>query len=189
MLLQAKYRADRRRPASVTLPDELRKCALLKDCDDTRALRGLHAMWRGRLPTSSGRRRRPRTAGRAAAADPLALRKQQRSAAFPENLLSQPDPSDGISYLEIPPGGPVDQSLPSLPAVLDLSFVVATNADRINVTLAAGYHLTISEKALDATLQVDTGRLADPGSRLAWESFLASVREGVSVKFLFTSAS
>jgi hypothetical protein len=206
-LVLSKYGADRRRPASVSLPDALGECALLRGCADARALRGLLAVWRGGLPAAVA----------AAAADEddtgggggwiqggwataddrqrWLQRQRQRSASFPENLLSRPEPSAGVSYLEVPPGGPADAALPGLPEVLDVSFVVATDADRIDVALAQDgasrpRRLAVSRKVLDpASLEVDAGRLPDPESRRAWASFLAGVREGVSVKFLFTNPS
>jgi hypothetical protein len=102
----------------------------------------------------------------------------QRSVAFPENLLSQPEPSDGISYFQLPRESSVAASLPSLPMILNVSFIIATTAERITATLAEGCHLMISEKILNASPQVDESKLPDSESKIAWASFLESVREG-----------
>jgi hypothetical protein len=116
---------------------EMGECGLLKGSKDDRALRGLLALWDGRLD-------RPPPGDAAAEAElapepaPVAASYLQGSKAFPGNLIRSRHPHDGLAYWEIDSDGNVagrpDVSL-ARPGVVDVTFVVCTNAKALKLRL------------------------------------------------------
>jgi hypothetical protein len=171
----------------VDLQAELRKCSLLRDCNDTRALRGLLAVWQGTLPANSEGEAIEQGLEFDAApleddsSDRTEPWWKQQSGAYPENLIPYGEPFDGAPYLRIPVNSTLE--LPALPCDRPVVFLLSTNARRINASLSGPGYVLLNEGSLDELQGVDETKLANPAP---WRKFLATVRENVSVQFLFT---
>jgi hypothetical protein len=188
-LLQTKHTENPSTPVAVDLEEELKKCCLLKDDKNDSVMRGLIALWDG---TFEGFRftwaQDERDEERAPPTSPAGFRQLQLSKAYPANLIMTRQPFDGVEYAEILHGGEVSGTgvvLPPLPARLDVSFVLASNAKRLDLVLPGNFSLPITEASLDEALMIVESKLS--GEQLEkWTAFRATFLEGVTLQFLFT---
>jgi hypothetical protein len=189
-LLQTKHTSFPNKLVGVNLPAELNKCCLLKNSVNDRALRGLLALWDGslfalrRVEDVEAKKKNDKVQGATAKSKPV-----QGSNAFPANLIKWQEVSDGVEYVKITGNGQVESSnfvLPGRPNPLDVTFVLSTNAERLNLTLAEAKSLIISEETLDGDMQVDPTKIPDEDAAAAWTSFENTLVPGVKLQFLFT---
>jgi hypothetical protein len=191
--IQTKHTSKSESSVKVDLAAEVGKCCLLKSCKADRALRGLVALWDGAfesfLPTPN------ETGGGSSEASERAPKQfwtLQSSKSYPANLIATRQPFDGVAYAEIMRNGKVKNTkmvLPRLPSTLDISFVLSSNAERIDLVLPGKYTIPITAAALDeATLQLDEGTLNET-QREKWRAFRGSMRDGVKLQCLFTGGS
>jgi hypothetical protein len=184
-LLQTKHTSIPNASVAVNLEEEMKKCCLLQDYKNDRVMRGLVALWDGffegfSLAWAQEDRDPP--------ASPYDFRQLQQSKAYPANLIMTSLPFDGVEYAEILLSGEVSGTglvLPPLPARLGVTFVLASNAKRLDLVLPGKFTLPITEASLDGTLQVVKDRLNED-QREKWTAFLGTFLEGVTLQFLFT---
>jgi hypothetical protein len=187
-LIQARYSTTPRKMMTLDLPAELRKCSLLRECDDTRVLRGLLAVWQGTLPanTSEGEAVEEGLELEPAQLDDDSVDScepwwKQQSMSYPENLITYSEPFDGVSYVRISVNTTL--ALPTLPGDRKIAFILSTNVRRINASLSDSDHVLLTEDSLNEFNEVDATKLINSAP---WKKFLETVRENVSVQFLFT---
>jgi hypothetical protein len=189
-LLQTKHTSTPNKLVGVNLLAELNKCCLLKSSVNDRALRGLLALWDGTLSAlrvaKDEKSNEDKDEGEGAKAKRQPV---QGSNAFPANLIRWQEVSDGVEYVTITDNGQVEGTnyvLPGRPDTLDVTFVLSTNAEWLNLTLAEATSLIISEETLDGDMQVDPEKLPIVDDAAAWTSFESALVPGVKLQFLFT---
>jgi hypothetical protein len=171
---------------AVDLEHELRECCLLKGCTNDRVIRWLIALWDG---TFEGTLQDNFDEGRPSPTSPTDFRQPQLSNAYPANLIMTRQPFDGVKHAEVVRSGRVKGPrlvLPPLPSRLDVTFVLASNAERLDLVLPGTCTLPVTEASLDGTLQIDEGRLSED-HRKHWGALCGTLLEGVTLQFLFTS--
>jgi hypothetical protein len=186
--LQTKHTSKPKSPVTVDLATEIGKCCLLKSCKANRALRGLVALWDGAFESVPPKTNETRESSKVSERTPSDFRKLQSSKAYPANLIVSRQPFDGVEYAEILKNGTVKNTkmaLPRLPAKLDITFVLSSSAERINLVLPGKFPISITAASLDDALQIDEGKLNE-GEREKWRAFLKSIRNGVKLQFLLT---
>jgi hypothetical protein len=186
--IQARYSTAPRKMMMLDLPAELRKCSLLRECDDTRVLRGLVAVWQGTLPANTSE---DDDVEHGLELEPAQLNDdsvdscepwwKQQSKSYPENLITYSAPFDGVSYVRISVNSTL--ALPTLPGERKIAFLLSTNVRRINASLSDSDHVLLTEDSLNEFNEVDATKLTNSAP---WTKFLETVREHVSVQFLFT---
>jgi hypothetical protein len=206
MLVQAKHTSKAH--VVVDLNEELDKCGLLKGCTDDRALRGLLAVWDGRVDDYF--QAAENAMMKASDEENPALNKE----ASPANLIKSGSRfEDPLKYLMIQAeegsdvnvdlkGGTV--SLTAIPDMVSVVFILSTNAETITLKLPGDVTLSVQEDYLDIDMQFDPTKMPTPegwgkekkrrtdggeeGTTPAkeWEKFKATVLVGVTLKFLFT---
>lgn len=169
----------------VDVQDELKKRGLLtKKCNaTTRLLEELIATWPGKKATGSTMQNDDANVWQQGK-----YRDRQVSPAFPENLLTSPwyrvdyDIIEG-SDISI---GTTKVPLPSFDDDSPISFILATNADKIKMVLSDSRDITITEENLDENMMIDMKSLS-VADRLLWKSRVTNqIWKGVQIKFLFT---
>jgi hypothetical protein len=188
--LRTKHTSAPNKIVGVNLPAELNKCCLLKSSVNDRALRGLLALWDGALSALRVADNEKANEDTYEVQGAKAKRKPvQGSNAFPANLIRWQEVSDGVEYVKITDTDRVEGTnyvLPGRPDTLDVTFVLSTNAERLNLTLAEATSLIISEETLDGDMQVDPEKLPNVAGVAAWTTFEGTLVPGVKVQFLFT---
>jgi hypothetical protein len=213
MLVQAKCTAQEN--VVVNLNEELDKCGLLKGGKDDRALRGLLAVWNGQFDDYFQEAENAMMQASGEETTALKKDAFECSRAFPANLIKSGRFEDPIKYLLVHTekgsdvkvdlkGGTV--ALPDIPDKVGVDFILATNAETITLMLPGDVTLSVQEDDLDVDLRFDpikTPTLEGRGKKKRravevvmgekettpaeeWEKFKATVRDGVTLKFLFT---
>jgi len=192
---------DSSSPVHVNLGQELEKCGLNRKSKDTRLLRGLLALWQGKLDMKA--RGIPQDSNRCGSSS---TSHPQLAKSFPETYFSRVPRQETLHYAVIQ-GNPSstctvsldkDKTLIPLPKLLDrttpgsrsIDFIVSTNADTLQVQVPVEnsmHTLTITPANLNENMQIDVGTLTDDWDRAAWTSFVTDkILKRVEIKFLFT---
>jgi hypothetical protein len=139
MLLQAKHTVTTQKPVKVDLVDEMRKCGLLKEGGHDRALRGLLLLWNGKL-TRQGAQHTGEIATRPGPLSaPIDVSRLQESKAFPVNMIKSHRPQEFVLYHKVDKNDIVEAldntRLPERPEQLDITFILCTNALKLELNV------------------------------------------------------
>ena len=206
MLIQCKHTSNVGKKLVVNLHDELRKCGLLRKnpgadkswISGQVALRAIWHMWSDEYVDShninlnyGGEKKED-----FAVSDEM----QQKSLAFPENALVNPNIGNKVESVTVSKdngnwyimNGSVSVEVPELselvkPGEPRVSFVMSTNALRLVVKDKLGK--TVCELCMDDIHEngsINLDLLAKRNEKDTWLKFKAKIVNGVDIKFLFT---
>jgi hypothetical protein len=190
MLMQSKDSSKGERKY-FELENELRKCCLLKDCTDDRAIRGLLAVWRGDCEVGINKPPDNRGATHVGDAD----RDKQGSEAFPENLVKYREPIDLVPYASIESNScsftvrGKSKELPQFEPSDTIAYLIVTSADTLRVRVGSSHFITVDEGMLTANMELDLSKVHRDDLLQGWQDIMDKCRKGLQIHFLFTRSS
>jgi hypothetical protein len=215
MLMQSKH-TSRGSKVEIELREELRKCCLLMECEDDRPLRGMLAVWQGAFDSLNDRQLPLAKAPPKEACDeqhskafPANLVKY----GAPIDIVKYGLIEAKSSFITI---GDRIVELPRFEKNETITYIIVTNARAVRIKLGEGCSLTIDEGMLMSEMNLDTAKLnsrrnvgdeevdeededdeeetfnqeatadEEDAVKKKWHKLMGELKEGVTIKFLFT---